>query len=416
MKIERRTFFAQSLLLGLGTTTVFGSSPNNHKENECLADEDNICVAKPSPADALNTYILLIPKVRGEILSKIVVMLTTICRRYRDILDELKEKVSLLEKEIDKSKKTTTQNLKRLLDAGEKQTRFINSSTNNSSANVLAFAVINDQIQKNVDDLLPKGENTLSPKASELVNDIVKIIKDSSQIQKEIETEQRKVNKNVESLNDNIEKINKLVESATRHIDTANHSKSTQSQIAEAKSITKKDVNEIIKIVERELKPLASNIEKALDMIETLILALRGVHSWVITIDQDIPFQEKSKNQNTQFIKTNFSGLYITNRKDLPRRMLIEISRAIEETCGRVTMLEQAHIVTNYVELVGRQIYSDVVSCNREEIFRRILRLIKNGLGYLDWWLDKIVRCESETAKRNLASKLTDIIMKYYCR
>lgn len=406
MKLERRSFLAQSVLMGLGATTVI----NANSKSQPLIE---VCEAKPSPADALDAYKILIPQLESEILRDIVKDLVTVCQRYTKLLDELRENVNLLKNEVNKSKKTQIQSIENLIDASKEQVKFIRASVNSNIKVRTTLALINDKVEAELQDLLPKGENTLSPEASRLVNVIVRAIETSLTVQKEVEDEQKRVFSRVESLNtytkaidekENIdspeykENINRFIEKAIESIDVATRLNSSNREKSSAKEEAQKQIAGAIAIIEDKLRPMVANKETGLDILETLLLALKGIQGWVAKLEEISSFELTLNNQTSKYVQAKMMPTETANFLVLQDALV----RVIEAHCGRGSAVTVAKTISWYLCVVKGLVTFFIISNTPAGKTAALARLLRR--------LSLSHSCDTDIARQQLASSLARFI------
>ena len=392
MKLERRRFLTQSLLVGLGTATGVFASP-------AKASWVRECGGNPSPADALDIYRPLISNLESEILVGLLDRVIEASVTCSKLLWDLRIKVDLLEKEVARSKKKQIQNVSSIIGVGQDEVKFTKVSADRY-INTGTLAMVNEQIKEKMADLLPPGENTLSPAAAKLVNEIVALVKASTGAQKNITEEQQKTIDEKTALNTNIMAIRVAVKKATKAIDIATNSKTIPADVSSAKSEAQNQLGSAVDVLEKNLAPIVASKKGAVETFKTLVLALKCIKEWVIRLEEFSNLEIVPNNQTSLFIQTKMEKG--TNSLRVPEEMSA-LGKVIEDNCGRGSALQIEKVVCGYLLVVIAGVKVHLIANTTEgkkDSFLGLLRgtMITNPV------------CDPDKAREKLASALTGFV------
>jgi hypothetical protein len=179
----RRSFLAHSVAFGIGTSlTTKGIGASSMETIEC----------KPSAADALILYLDLLIQVQAVAFLDASRGLISATKNCSTTLDDLYRKVDLLETEMRAHPRSAakTEHLRHVVGWGKGQANFLKAAANlppDGALPVAAMVTVGQQIYRAAQDLKASADITLSRKAQELLEDIMKTVKDFREVPDETE-------------------------------------------------------------------------------------------------------------------------------------------------------------------------------------------------------------------------------------
>lgn len=217
--IDRRSFCRQTLAGGvvLATGTVAsGQDLAAYRENFI---EDDVCDSRLSFIDSLSLVSKDLSEIKAEILRKYIKVLGGKLKSSQNKFLKLKEMVDELEDEIRTSgQKLQSQNANEVVELGKASFKILqntNSETDVEPYFMLA-STINKQIVNKAESCLPENGITLSPKATLILKNIIKFIKEEAiKIQQEMADSKKdyseignRVYKDIKVVEDELESAN----------------------------------------------------------------------------------------------------------------------------------------------------------------------------------------------------------------
>jgi hypothetical protein len=243
---ERRTFLAQIVATGLG------SSAFSHQEPHLDGGVDPTCGA--SPADSLFLYIDLLSEIQFSAAKGELGVVVGLLKQCEQVLDEVYLQVKLLEAELSKAKmKAQAKQIRDLVEANRANARlirdYLGTSPRAEYASLNTLAVFSDQVLRAAQNL--QGEVVLSSAGVAALERIIKLVRDYKETQmKTVEARTDHVAV-LDDTHKQIREIRKLLLSASIAISSAEDPGVSASRVSDYRRLADRDIEQAIAELKR---------------------------------------------------------------------------------------------------------------------------------------------------------------------
>lgn len=296
----RRTFLRRSVIGGLALALI----PGRRAAGAALSDES--CSGKPAPSDALNNYYSMMLEIQSHVSFEIQNDYWTVTRGCSELFDQLKGLVGQLEKEITRSRmKAQVEQMRELTEIGRAHAKLIRASVSSAELNglVTGWALVGEQVGRTAQNLLPAGQNVLSPDASRILNEIVKLVNEAiPEQQSKIAQTQERTSALTTALRGKIGNVENYLREASRFAVVAENRFSKPDEATKARATAAELVGKAIAEL-GELKTIvtqncAGKCGEGLVAIDDLSRLLEGTQQWIKEPEKVLAFNASRDESN----------------------------------------------------------------------------------------------------------------------
>lgn len=290
---KRRDFLTHSLVGGLSLTLI--------SAQPILAGTDlsaELCSAKPATSDALTHYYKMMSDIQAGIHLEVIgewVERTKACNR---LFDELRTLVEQLETAVHQPEmRTQVKQMRDLTEIGRTQAKMMNAhaTSTDTRALVKSITLVSQQVGETAQDLLPTGKNELGAEASRILNQIVKLVKESiPRQQAQITETQRSTNELLNALRKNIKSVEGHLDAAREAAVVADNPLKSPREIKDARVTaageTDKAITELGELKATAIQQCGGKCSDATQNIDDLVMFLEGIREWIKAPDKVLAF------------------------------------------------------------------------------------------------------------------------------
>lgn len=337
--VGRRRFLACGLtgLAGAAVTTT-----QAHAETAIAIDS---CTNTPA-ADAVLLYMDLLTGVRLSELERLSMEAhrasTALQNAFREIRDLARELESAICSPVGSAQ---ARSVRMLAESGVTSASIIvntAASGNAAQPHLALLTQLAEQMDQNARCLLPNGQNVISARASEIINEMLKQIAKARELDQPLTDANKAVNEGYKTLKDKLDTVRYAMLDSVQRIleaETAPSGTSTyKSQLKQASLSLEKPITELQKLLKEEeekMRQTQSSSSKptpssGMERLNNLVMLLEGVALWLQNPGQFVvPAQQSSRSEPT-FIRTTYDPATAVQNKTIEQ----EISDQYESCCG----------------------------------------------------------------------------------
>jgi len=363
-KLDRRRFLSSSVISGVGA----GVGLALHAPATSAASSTLEC--EPSASDSLLLYMDLLGKVQSEAFSAAATLITGAARNCYTTLDLLYEKVELLAGELQGRRlRAHVEQMRDAVSLGKAQVQLIRTSPTNVQktwpAVAASLSLVGSQVNRTAQDLLPPGKITLTPKARQLLAEIMTLVRDFQSVpadtKKAADEHQNRVNEISKLTNE----IRDLLFAASS--DAADADLTGQASIAqEAKARATRNIDDACAKLEQLRVPADKARRNELSSVDLLVKVLQGTKQSLGA--QNARLQQTGQ---AQFVPASFNASAAVSNSIYSR-----VQQALNENCPRGTPLRTLQCASL---ILGPRAYSDLTT--RIPLIAGVLVLLRCASG-----------------------------------
>lgn len=337
----RRRFLGRSIISGLGAGLFL------HTPTASAATASPECDA--SASDSLILYIDLLGRVQSEAFSAAATPITIAAKDCSTTLDTLYEKVELLAVELrGRRVRAHADQMRQAVEFGKAQIRLFKTAQASADKSWAVLAatlnLVQSQVNRNAQELLPPGKITLTPKAKELLQDIMSLVRDFRSVPESTRTaadeHQNRVNEISKLSND----IRDLLFAASA--DAADADLSGDPGLAQqAKARAARNIDEACAKLEQLRVPANRAARSESTSVDLLVKVLQGTKQSLGA--QNARYRRDS---GAQFIPASFSSA-------VPDSMYSRVQQVLNQHCPRGTPLRTLQCASL---ILGPRAYPDL--------------------------------------------------------
>jgi hypothetical protein len=342
-QLGRRRFLRRSVVSGLGAGLVLNAPGTS------AASVPAEC--EPSASDSLLLYIDLLGRIQSEAFSAAAGAITSAAKDCYGTLDSLYLKIELLMVELKGRRvRAHAEQMRNAVQFGKAQIELIRTLPANGQKTWAALgatiAVVGTQVDRGAQDLLPSGRIVLTPKAKELLEEIMILVRDFRAVpestKRATDAHQDRVNE-ISRLTNEIRDLLFAASSDAADADlSANPALAQQAKLRAAKNI-----DDACTKLEQLRVPANTARRSELTSVDLLVKVLQGTKPSVGALSAQL-----RRDGQMQFVPTSFGA-----SAAVPDSMYSRVQQVLNAHCPYGTPWRTLHCASL---ILGPRAYADV--------------------------------------------------------